>query len=360
MNKSIRIGIAIVVIILLLFLTGCSNKTENKENILNNNSENNTDILKEEKQEKSIKNGIYNMVLTDEDISFVEGDIYLEIVDDKITMYNNFAQIVQEGIFEINNNKLTGTYTKIKYLDHQNGGKETEKSINDELDFSILEDGTLKDNLGFGKSIGKNLMEERTYKIEREYKENASWKDIYLDFVLYDLPESINAEDNDNYQTPFIGLIDLNFDNTPELLYYDGEDFAGYGGKTTSLYTIENGKVVYKDEIIVTENEKFLKVNNQYVIYYSDVYYEPTGEFIDKDIIDGLKIIRISRVSDDYYYNNEKISSDEFNEYLNKYCGDINAENSIEETLQSKRIMNSYTKEEKTNIFNELANKFND
>ena len=154
-------------------------------------------------------------------------------------------------------------------------------------------------------------------------------------------------------------MIDLNFDNIPELLYYDGEDFADYGGKTTSLYTIENGKVVYKDEMIITENEKFLKVNNQYIIYYSDVYYEPSGEFINKDIIDGLKIINISRVSDDYYYNSEKISSDEFNEYLDKYCGDINTNNSIEETLESKRIMNSYSKEEKTNIFNELANKFN-
>ena len=53
-------------------------------------------------------------------------------------------------------------------------------------------------------------MEERIYKIEREYKENASWKDIYLDFIIYDLPESISAEPNDNYQTPFIALIDLN------------------------------------------------------------------------------------------------------------------------------------------------------
>ena len=103
-----------------------------------------------------------------------------------------------------------------------------------------------------------------------------------------------------------------------------------------------------------------MKVNNQYIIYYSDVYNEPTGEFIDKNIIDGLKIINISRVSNDYYYNNEKITANEFNEYLNKYCSDINAKNSVEETLKSKRIMNSYSKEEKTNIFNELANKFND
>ena len=354
-KKVIGVGIAIILIVLLLFLTGCGNEIENNEESV----ENSINTINEQKQESIIKNGIYNMTLTDEDISFVEGDIYLEIIDNKITMYNNFAQIVQEGTFEINDNKLTGTYTKIRYLDHQNGGKETEKTINDELSFNIIEDGILKDNLGFGKSIGNNLFEGRTYKLEREYKENASWKDIYLDFVLYDLPESINAEDNDNYQTPFIGLIDLNFDNIPELLYYDGEDFADYGGKTTSLYTIENGKVVYKDEMIITENEKFLKVNNQYIIYYSDVYYEPSGEFINKDIIDGLKIINISRVSDDYYYNSEKISSDEFNEYLDKYCGDINTNNSIEETLESKRIMNSYSKEEKTNIFNELANKFN-
>lgn len=359
MRKIIEIGISIIFIVLLLLLTGCSNKTENTENSVENSIENSINTINEQEQESIIKNGIYNMTLTDEDISLTEGDIYIEIIDSKISIFNNFAQIVQEGTFEINNSKLIGTYTKIKYLDHQNGGKVAEKTINDELSFNILEDGTLKDNLGFGKSIGNNLMEGRTYKLEREYKENASWKDIYLDFVLYDLPESINAVDNNKYRTPFIALIDLNFDNTPELLYYDGEDYANYGGKTTLLYTIENGKVVYKDEMIITQNEKFLKVNNQYIIYYSDVYNEPSGEFINQDIIEELKIINISRVSDNYYYNNGKISSDEFNEYLNKYCNNVNIENSIEETLESKNIMNSYSKEEKTNIFNELANRFN-
>lgn len=355
--KKIVLNILILLLILIIStgLTGCGSKDENSENTI----ENVTNNVSETEQESVIKNGIYNMALTDEDISLAEGDVYLEIKDNSISIYNNFAQIVQEGTFEIKDNKLIGTYTTIKYLDHQNGGNETEKNINDELDFDILEDGSLKDNLGFGKSIGNNLFEGRTYKLEREYKENATWKDIYLDFILYDLPESTNAEDNDNYSTPFIALIDLNFDNTPELLYYDGDDFADYGGKTTSIYTIENGKVVYKDEMMIKENEKFLKVNNQYVIHYSDQYIEPSGEFINKNIIENLEENYLSRVGSDYYYNNDKITADEFNEYLNKYFSNINTDNSVEETLESNNIMNVYSEDEKTSIFNDLVNKYN-
>ena len=115
------------------------------------------------KQERSIENGKYNMDLTSSDISLAEGDVYLEIEDNNIKIYNNFAQIEQEGTFEVKDNKIVGTYTKATYLDHQKGGMATEKSINDKLEFEILEDGSLQDNLGFGKSVSNNLFKGRTY-----------------------------------------------------------------------------------------------------------------------------------------------------------------------------------------------------
>ena len=96
-------------------------------------------------------------------VALSKGDVYLEINGNNITIYNNFAQIVEEGTFEVKDDKLVGTYTKIMYLDHQNGGRTTEKNINDEIDFDILKDGSLRDNNGIGESLGNSLLKGKIY-----------------------------------------------------------------------------------------------------------------------------------------------------------------------------------------------------
>ena len=71
-KKVIGVGIAIILIVLLLFLTGCGNEIENNEESV----ENSINTINEQKQESIIKNGIYNMTLTDEDICYLE-EVYV-------------------------------------------------------------------------------------------------------------------------------------------------------------------------------------------------------------------------------------------------------------------------------------------
>ena len=112
---------------------------------------------------EKVKNGIYYMEVGADSVALSKGDVYLEINGNNITIYNNFAQIVEEGTFEVKDDKLVGTYTKIMYLDHQNGGRTTEKNINDEIDFDILKDGSLRDNNGIGESLGNSLLKGKIY-----------------------------------------------------------------------------------------------------------------------------------------------------------------------------------------------------
>lgn len=348
-KKIVSLSIVVLLVITILSLSGCGNEEAQKEETTQN-IQNNEEIIKE----SPIKNGQYNMVLTTDDISIGDGDIFLEIKDNNITIYNSFAQIVQEGSFDINDNKLTGIYTKVTYLDQQNGGAEAEKTISDKLEFEILENGNLRDNLGFGQSLNNNLFKGREYKLKYEDIGNNEWENLYLRFILNGLPESTSAEENDINTSPFISLIDLNFDNVPELLYYDGEMFFGYGGKEANIYTIEDGKVIYKDKITIKEDEHFLKIDNKYISHYSEEYYEPTGNYVTINIIEKLEDKTLSRVDNSFKLDGKELTEEEFYDYVNKYS---NGTNKVVETLTSKTIMNNYTDQEKTNIFNELINK---
>ena len=84
-----------------------------------------------------------------------------------MTLVDGYARITQIGTFEIKNNKLVGKYGKIKYFD-QNTNSMLEKEINEELEFEILEDGILKDNIGFGIMFGETLYKGEVYKLEIE------------------------------------------------------------------------------------------------------------------------------------------------------------------------------------------------
>ena len=155
----------IILLISLLFVTGCGQKNEeqNQENIQNTVVE---EIVEE--PESPIKNGKYDVIIVYEDETLPDENTYLEIYDSEITLVDEFAQITQKGTFEIKDNKLVGTYNEVEYFD-QSTSDITKKDINDKLEFEILEDGTLKDNVGFGRTFDKTLYQGETYKLSQEY-----------------------------------------------------------------------------------------------------------------------------------------------------------------------------------------------
>lgn len=349
-KKVISIILLITISFSLFMITGCG---ENKEEQSMQQEEQN--IIQQE-VESPIKNGQYNKVLTEEDISLAEGDMRLEIYNNNITIIDDFAPITQNGTFEIVDNKLVGTYTTAEYLD-QSTGNMAEKNISEEFEFEILEDGTLKDNKGFGQSFGKNLFKDATYKLYLEYKDISQWKEIYLDFAKKELKESDSAHEGETLVSPFIALIDLNFDNIPELLYYDAESYINAGDMDTCVYTIENGKVVYKTKIAIRRDEKFIKIdkdNKKLIVFYDD-YNMPTKDNIK--VIEDLTAETLNGYAGNYTINIEnengysykEITEEEFNNITSIYFENTNI---TPETLKTYEFMEDYTDEQKESIFN--------
>lgn len=348
-RKIISIILLVTISFCIFMLAGCgeSKDEQNTPSEEQNNAE--------QVEESPIKNGQYNKVLTEEDISLAEGDLYLEIYDNNITIVDNFAPITQKGTFEIVDNKLVGTYTTSEYLD-QSTGYMAEKNINEKFEFEILEDGSLKDNIGFGQSFGKNLFKDATYKLYLEYKDISQWKEIYLDFAKKELIESDVAYEGETLLSPFIALIDLNFDNIPELLYYNAENYINAGDMDTYVYTIENGKVVYKTTIAIRRNEKFVKIdkdNEKLIVYYDDDNM-PTKERIKviEDLtaktLDGYAGSYTMNIEDKNGYSYKEITEEEFNSYISKY---FNNTDITPETLKTFELMEDYTDEQKDSIF---------
>ena len=355
-KKVISIILLITISFCLFMLNGCG-KSENEQNT-SSEVENNVEQI----EESPIKNGQYNKVLTEEDISLSEGDLHLEIYDNYITIVDNFAPITQKGTFEIVDNKLIGTYTTAEYLD-QSTGYMAEKNISEEFEFEILDDGSLKDNKGFGQSFGKNLFKDATYKLYLEYKDISQWKEIYLDFAKKELKESDSAHEGETLVSPFIALIDLNFDNIPELLYYDAESYINAGDMDTDVYAIENGKVVYKTKISIRRDEKIVKIDrdNEKLIVYYDEDNMPTKESIK--VIEELTAKTLNGYAGSYTMNIEaengysykEISEEEFNSYISKYFNNTDIE---PETLKTYEFMEDYTDEQKNSIFNTAVEEY--
>lgn len=172
-NKKLKsIYIVVTLITMMLILTGCRNNTQEEnriiegnqvENIQNNIAEN--EVIEEEKS--SIKNGKYKMVVQNQSEEVPEEVIYVDIYNGELKLIDVYARITQAGTYEIEGNKLIGKYNEITYFD-QNTNSMLEKEISNELEFEILEDGTLKDNIGFGIIFGEPLYKGEVYKLEIE------------------------------------------------------------------------------------------------------------------------------------------------------------------------------------------------
>ena len=169
MKKGMKIwGVITLFAIILLSLTACNEETIEPENVTTEPEINNVTETVSEEEETTIKNGQYNMDVTEEDISLVDEDIYIEIRDNQLTLVDGFAAMTQIGTFEIKDNKLVGTYHTIEYFD-QSTAEMTTKSINDALEFEIVNENTLKDNIGFALSLDKTLYKDKIYRLANEF-----------------------------------------------------------------------------------------------------------------------------------------------------------------------------------------------
>ena len=169
MKKGLKIlGVITLFAIILLSLTACNEETIEPENVMTEPEITNVTETLAEEEETTIKNGQYNMEVTEEDISLVDEDIYIEIRDNQLTLVDGFAAMTQIGTFEIKDNKLVGTYHTIEYFD-QSTDEMTTKSINDALEFEIVNENTLKDNIGFALSLDKTLYKDKIYRLDNEF-----------------------------------------------------------------------------------------------------------------------------------------------------------------------------------------------
>lgn len=140
------------------------NNTNQSENITNGNYNNITD---NSNNQKEIKDGTYNKVLTstEKDNGNISlGDINFEIKGNTIMFSDNSSQIVLEGTYTIEDNKLVGTYTKATYYSYEQLDFVTE-TVEDPFEFEIREDNTLYDTMGYGQFLGKCLYRNATYEL---------------------------------------------------------------------------------------------------------------------------------------------------------------------------------------------------
>lgn len=182
MRKLLKYVFSIFFIgVILITLSGCDKQKEGGNKNRNNNENNiagEVETFSNEVENKNsettsnsivVKDGLYDMVLRAEDVELSAGDICLEITGNMITIGDGFAGAAEQGTYEVRGNKIVGYYTKITYIDHSNGGNMTEESISEEFDFDILEDGSLRDNYGYGLKSGQKNFQGRIYRLVEEY-----------------------------------------------------------------------------------------------------------------------------------------------------------------------------------------------
>ena len=189
--------------------------------------------------------------------------------------------------------------------------------------------------------------------MSQEYGDTRTWEELYLSFIKNNLKENENALEEEGLLGPFIALIDLNFDDIPELLYYDAEDFINAGDMYTNVYTIEDGNVIYKTKIAIRREERFLKLNNSKIIIHYDENNEPNIDHLK--IIENLQGKTISTyngthsvwLEDKTGENNQTMTEAEYNQLLIEYFDNIDSE---PEVIKSYTLMEDYTDEQKTDI----------
>lgn len=151
--KGLILVIAVIVFSILATLTGCDEKSKNNET--------NDDI--EQTEQIKMKAGIYGYVATGEE-GLYDGDVSITLEDDgTIAVYDAFAGLGQIGTYKIEGNKIVGIYTTATFIDHTNGG-DTTKEINDDFEFEIIDEETIKDITGYGGSVDHVMMEGALYK----------------------------------------------------------------------------------------------------------------------------------------------------------------------------------------------------
>lgn len=147
---------------------------DDNENIDNSNSSSTTNSLpisstqdNNNTSSSTIKNGTYNKVLTSEEkeIGVISlGDINFVIENNNIMFSDNSSQLVLEGTYTIEDNKIVGTYTKATYYSYEQLDFVTQ-TIEDPFEFELRENNTLYDTMGYGQFLGKCLERNATYEL---------------------------------------------------------------------------------------------------------------------------------------------------------------------------------------------------
>ncbi len=146
------------------------NKVDDNNNETNTSNVNsNTNSVETPVSSATVKDGIYYMVLKSDDVELSAGDVCLEIKNGKISIGDGISGTAETGTYEIKGNNIVGYYDTIKYIDHANGGEMAEDSTSEEFDFDILEDGSLRDNYGYGSYFGNKVFAGRIYRLVTEY-----------------------------------------------------------------------------------------------------------------------------------------------------------------------------------------------
>lgn len=165
-KRGLIIAVVAVLFSILITLTGCDDKEEEKIDKNNIRQAQSSSVEKNKKVE--FKEGTYEFVPEADGEEVLEDSLFVEFKDGKITLTDGFAGLVQEGTYEVNGGKIVGTYTSMTYIDHSKGGEYTTKDINDKIEMYILEDGSLRDFVGYGISLDNNMMKDAKYKLSEE------------------------------------------------------------------------------------------------------------------------------------------------------------------------------------------------
>lgn len=232
----------------------------------NNTSKSNEEkTVTENETTDNVKRGIYNKILNEDELyTMAEGDCYLEIRGNTIMIGNNFACLYQTGTFEVKDNKLIGSYTEIIYLDHTKGGEYTTKEIDEKLEFTILEDGLLKDELGYGYTLWDATTKGELYKF---YGENYVLEYESIIGGLTVKNKTDNAFDFDLYVT---NSTDYSMGNISGTANFISENYAEYEEA--------NCKIIFK----INENNISLETEGDFSQYcYGDITFDGTYKITD-------------------------------------------------------------------------------